>query len=82
MFNRYSAFFDLFETFRGYVDFFLLQDLVDDDSGAIRTFTDWSDFSTARCQPQSRSTAHTGDEPSSSWTPANARIAEAVATKS
>jgi hypothetical protein len=29
--DRYSAFFDLFVDFRGYVDFFLLDDLVNDD---------------------------------------------------
>jgi hypothetical protein len=28
--RRYQSFFDLFVTFKGYVDFFLLQDLVDD----------------------------------------------------
>ena len=36
----YSDFFDLFVDFRGYVDFFLLQDLVTDDYRAIRFFTD------------------------------------------
>ena len=29
--GRYREFFDLFDDFRGYVDFFLLQDLVTDD---------------------------------------------------
>ena len=29
--SSYGAFFDLFEDFRGYVNFFLLQDLVGDD---------------------------------------------------
>lgn len=32
----YPAFFALFEDFRGYVDYFLLQDLVNDDYTAIR----------------------------------------------
>ena len=33
---RYASFFELFENFRGYVDFFLLQDIVTDDSTAVR----------------------------------------------
>lgn len=33
---RYSDFFSLFESFEGYVDFFLLQDLVHEDSLAVR----------------------------------------------
>ena len=30
--NRYADFFELFESFEGYVDFWLLNDLVDEDS--------------------------------------------------
>lgn len=33
---RYSAFFELFESFRGYVDFFLLQDIVAEDYSSVR----------------------------------------------
>jgi hypothetical protein len=36
--ERYADFFALFRDFRGYVDFFLLQDLVTDDCSAIKFF--------------------------------------------
>jgi hypothetical protein len=39
-------FFDLFGDFRGYVNFFLLQDLVEDDGRAIRFFHPFADFVT------------------------------------
>jgi len=42
----YADFFDLFGDFRGYVDFFLLQDLVTYDYGAIRFFLPFADFTT------------------------------------
>jgi hypothetical protein len=45
--SRYSDFFALFETFRGYVDFFLLQDLVTTDYAAVRTFTEFDGFPTS-----------------------------------
>ena len=38
-FLRYSYFFDLFRDFRGFVDFFLLQDLVIDDYSAVKFHT-------------------------------------------
>jgi len=41
---RYSDFFDLFIDFRGYVDFFLLQDLVTADYSEIRFFTPFHSF--------------------------------------
>ena len=44
--TRYSEFFELFGDFRGYVDFFLLQDLVMDDYDAVRFFTPFADFTT------------------------------------
>jgi len=37
--DRYREFFKLFESFQGYVDFFLLNDLVDSTSTRIRFFT-------------------------------------------
>jgi hypothetical protein len=43
-FGRYADFFALFEDFRGYVDFFLLQDLVSSDYEAVRFFMSFSDF--------------------------------------
>ena len=43
---RYRDFFALFESFRGYVDFFLLQDLVTDDGSAVKFFMPFDDFKT------------------------------------
>ena len=43
---RYADFFALFEDFGGYVNFFLLQDLLEDDGKAIRFFHSFADFST------------------------------------
>jgi hypothetical protein len=42
--ERHADFFALFENFRGYVEFFLLQDLVSDDCGDVRFFTPFVDF--------------------------------------
>jgi hypothetical protein len=44
---RYANFFGLFGDFRGYVDFFLLQDLVTDDYAAVRFFTPFANFTTS-----------------------------------
>lgn len=41
---RYADFFALFEDFRGYVDFFLLQDLVTVDGTSVRFFMTFDDF--------------------------------------
>lgn len=43
--GRYPGFFALFGDFHGYVDFFLLQDLVSSDCQAVRFFTSFNDFS-------------------------------------
>ena len=43
--GRYAGFFALFEDFHGYVDFFLLQDLVSADYEAVRFFMPFTDFS-------------------------------------
>ena len=43
--TRYSNFFSLFETFQGYTEFFLLQDLVDVDFSHIKFHLPHSDFS-------------------------------------
>lgn len=37
--KRYSDFFELFKTFGNYVDFFLLQDLIDEESQSIKYFS-------------------------------------------
>lgn len=42
--NRYADFFDLFRDFQGYVDFFLLHDLVTDDCGAVTFFLPFDSF--------------------------------------
>lgn len=44
---RYADFFDLFADFRGYVEFFLLQDLVTEDYAAVRFFTPFEGFTTS-----------------------------------
>jgi uncharacterized protein DUF6994 len=44
---RYSDFFALFKSFRRYVDFFLLQDLVTDDCSAVTFFMPFDDFKTS-----------------------------------
>jgi hypothetical protein len=45
--TRYGDFFALFEDFNGYTDFFLLQDLVSDDSLAVKFFMPFTDFGTS-----------------------------------
>ncbi len=45
--QRYASFFDLFGSFRGYVDFFLLQDLVTNDHNAIRFYLPFHDFNSS-----------------------------------
>ena len=41
---RYADFFGLFGDFAEYVDFFLLQDLVDEETSAVKFFTPFEDF--------------------------------------
>lgn len=45
--GRYAAFFDLFGDFRGYIEFFLLQDLVTDDGSSVKFFTPFENFTTS-----------------------------------
>jgi len=45
--NRYAEFFRLFSTFKGYVEFFLLQDLVSEDFSEIKFLSSFSDFKTS-----------------------------------
>lgn len=42
--KRYAHFFDLFGDFRGYVEFFLLQDLVSADFSVVKISTPFDDF--------------------------------------
>ena len=48
---RYGDFFALFEDFKGYTDFFLLQDLLSDDSSAVRFFMPFADFGASPLPP-------------------------------
>lgn len=43
---RYREFFALFSDFRGYVEFFLLQDLISDDDSSVKFFMPFDDFKT------------------------------------
>jgi uncharacterized protein DUF6994 len=43
---RYEDFFALFEDFKGYTDFFLLQDVVSDNSSAVKFLMPFADFGT------------------------------------
>ena len=42
--SLHSDFFDLFGGFRGYVDHFLLHDLVDDSTGTVRFYLPFDEF--------------------------------------
>ena len=42
--ERYKSFFNLFDNFQGYVDFFLLQDLVSNDYSTIKYLIPFKDF--------------------------------------
>jgi len=42
--SRYADYFQLFGDFRGYVEFFLLQDLVTDDCSTVKFFSPFEDF--------------------------------------
>ena len=45
--NRYADFFNLFDDFRGYVEFFLLQDIVNDEFSAVKFFMPFDNFKTS-----------------------------------
>ncbi len=45
--TRYGAFFQLFGDFRGYLEFFLLQDLASDDLATVRIAQPFDDFRTS-----------------------------------
>ena len=42
--TRYADFFELFGDFRGYVDFFMLNDLVNDDCSSVSFYLPFTDF--------------------------------------
>jgi hypothetical protein len=45
--SRYPEFFALFDNFRGYVDFFILQDLVTEDCSSVKFFMPFGSFDTS-----------------------------------
>ena len=47
MFLRYQNFFGLFRDFRGYIDFFLLQDLVTENYAQIKFYLPFDNFMNA-----------------------------------
>ena len=61
--RRYADFFGLFGDFRGYVEFFLLQDLVTVDCSAVKFFTPFEDFNTSPLPEASMPTGHIGGSP-------------------
>jgi hypothetical protein len=50
---RYAQFFNLFGSFRGYVEYFLLQDLVADDCTAVKFYLPLADFDHRSRYPRS-----------------------------
>ena len=48
---RYASFFALFGSFKGYTDFFLLQDLVSDDASRVEFLIEFKDFSEISVRP-------------------------------
>ena len=52
--ERYANFFNLFDNFRGYVDFFLLQDLVEKDYLAIKFWSVFDYFDSASRIPNNK----------------------------
>lgn len=51
--TNYADFFELFESFDGYVNHFLLQDLLEDDNSSVDLFTPFDDFGVTRAVPES-----------------------------
>ncbi len=45
--NRYTDFFSLFKNFQGYVEFFLLQDMVKGDFSTVKFFSPFGNFKTS-----------------------------------
>jgi hypothetical protein len=63
-FSRYRDFFDLFDSFAGYVDFWLLDDLVDTDG--VKIFLPSEDFTLPSVPRSSPTTSPSASAPSSS----------------
>ena len=56
--ERYISFFNLFRDFRGYVNFFLLQDLVNKDYKSINFWSLFDNFYLLHCQKMYHNTIH------------------------
>lgn len=77
---RYTDFFALFGDFRGYVEFFLLQDLVTEDSAAVRFFLPFEGFRVTPALPENLGDYLEFRESMLTWIERrNQRIAGAVA---
>jgi hypothetical protein len=63
---RYTDFFELFNDIRGYVDFFLLQDLMTDDYLSVRFFMPFDNFKPQLFHRTSTSTESFNVDPSTS----------------
>ena len=53
--DRYADFFELFGDFKGYTEFFLLQDLVDEETGNIRFWLPFEEFGVSKPLPEDKS---------------------------
>lgn len=53
-FDRYADFFNLFGDFKGYTDFFLLQDLVDSETGKVLFFLPFEEFGVTSPLPRDK----------------------------
>ena len=74
--DRYSGFFDLFDDFAGYVDFFLLQDLLTEDRNAVKFLMEFDDFTTPAVPSDLDSYLAYRDRTMEFLTARNRRIAE------
>ncbi|GMA91950.1 DUF6994 family protein [Homoserinibacter gongjuensis] len=79
---RYADFFALFGSFKGYVDFWLLQDLVSDDYSTVEFWADFDDFTGSPLPADLESYLDYRERMLSFVDARNARIAESVAARS
>lgn len=78
---RHADFFALFGSFRGYVDFWLLQDLVSDDYSAIEFWSDFTEFARSPLPADLESYLAYRERMLSFVDARNARIAGSVAAR-
>lgn len=80
--ERYADFFALFGSFQGYVDFWLLQDLVTDDYSAVKFWSDFDEFAGSPLPVDLESYLEYRERMLSFVDARNLRIAESVAARS